>query len=76
VYTTSLSNLSYIFDFTQNYESISNYGNKGPFRKFDIVVEAENAPIVRRDVGQQFVHRMCVFDAGGWQLVWLIRCKQ
>lgn len=42
-YKTSVSNLAYIFDFQDNYNAVSNIGNRGPFRKFDIVVEARDA---------------------------------
>lgn len=40
-YSTDGSN--YTFDFTNNYNSVSNLGKRGPFRNFDIVVEAMNS---------------------------------
>lgn len=42
-YRTSLSNLSYTFDFAKNFNAVSTNGNRGPLRKFDIVVEAMNS---------------------------------
>jgi hypothetical protein len=39
-YKTSLANLTYTFDFNKNFGATSTLLNKGPWRKFDIVVEA------------------------------------